>query len=145
MSRFDGVGRLGKVSADFGFLQEPNVLRLSGSVEVLRFQSGSTEVVRSREANLFFDTSSLGALWKGGEVSRAELRDAVTVTVPPNILQTDYAEYFSHSGALISSRPVRVGGPGRVFRGSDGFYYDLGLEQLEIFGEVHGVVLPEAN
>ena len=55
-------------------------------------------------------------------------------------MTTDYAEYQAKEEVVVSKRPVRVEGVGRVFTGEDGFVYDLSSQTLEILGHVEGMV-----
>ncbi len=138
--RYAGEKLKGRFSARYGNLYEPNVIEVDGEIRAERVMpNGSTEVAAAESATAYFKTASLARLMhQAAEFDRAELMGFVEVKFKDHLLTPDYAEYLNDLSEVRSIRPVRVDGPGRIFRGEDGFIYNLNTQSLEMRGIVRG-------
>jgi len=138
--RYAGETIKGKFSARFGNLFEPNVIEVDGEIKAERLTPrGDVETAAAESATAYFKTASLARLLhQAAEFDRAELMGFVEVRFRDHVLTTDYAEFLNDLREVRSIRPVRVDGPGRIFRGEDGFIYNLNTQSLEMRGLVRG-------
>ena len=143
--RYRGAYLESRLQAIKGQFLEPNRVKLDGDIRGWRFRENREESMAAQSMIAFFDSKTIGELFTHMELVKTEMQTEVSVGTNDHILRTDYAEFLAPENLIVSDLPVRVEGPNRWFTGQKGFRYDLKSEEVAIFGDVQGVIIPHEN
>ena len=141
--RYQDNDLVGKLTSRIGNFYEPNLIELISEVKGERYIGNEMETMESESAVANLKSKSLVEVLSGKDISLdvAELTGFVEVGINSHLLSTDYAKYEADKQMILSDRPVRVTGLGRVIDGSEGFSYFLEDQAMVLPGHIKGQVV----
>jgi hypothetical protein len=140
--QFTGSAEEERTSAHEVWLMGPNVVELSGNVEMIRRRPRDAWQMHAQNAMGFLRQEGDNYLFERPEVDVFYFQNQVTVEVDDRILQTELAKYMAGSRTIVGNKSVVLSSPTDFVTARGGFLVNLAEEVVHLYGPLEGNIAP---